>query len=204
MFAYCGNSPVIRVDYSGHAWDVVLDIISLGVSIYDVISNPDDPWAWGALVVDAACLVVPFVSGGGAAIKAATKVDDVVDVARAANTVDNVADVGRTLNTTGNALDTVSDAGKVGWKVGDDIANLTKAGKEPSWTTVRQRYWKNQAVDNAMGFEADNIARMKKGLAPIIDGSPMELHHPFGRKGNNFYVFEPLSKATHHFIHYGW
>ena len=29
-------------------------------------------------------------------------------------------------------------------------------------------------------------------------------HHPFGRKGANFYIFEPVTKSKHHFIHYGW
>jgi hypothetical protein len=28
-----------------------------------------------------------------------------------------------------------------GWKVGDLIDNLTKAGNEPSWSTVKSRYW---------------------------------------------------------------
>ena len=45
---------------------------------------------------------------------------------------------------------------------------------------------------------------MKKGLAPIREGAPMELHHPFGRKGENFYIFNPVTKNRHHFIHYGW
>ena len=31
-----------------------------------------------------------------------------------------------------------------GWKVGDSIDNLTKAGNEPSWSTVKARCWKNK------------------------------------------------------------
>ena len=58
-------------------------------------------------------------------------------------------------------------AAKGGWKLGDDIYTPTKNGA-PSWKTVRNRYWKNEAgkpgaVDK---WGADNVARMKKGNAP--------------------------------------
>ena len=53
-------------------------------------------------------------------------------------------------------------------------------------------------------YSPENLQRMRKGLAPIVDNAPMELHHTFGRKGANFYIFEPVTKAQHHFIHYRW
>ncbi len=49
-----------------------------------------------------------------------------------------------------------------GWKVGDPIDNLTRAGKEPSWSTVRSRYWKNEAYYNSGYYSEANLARMKK------------------------------------------
>jgi RHS repeat-associated protein len=33
----------------------------------------------------------------------------------------------------------------LGWKVGSPITNLTSKGNVPAWSTVRQRYWKNEA-----------------------------------------------------------
>ncbi len=72
---------------------------------------------------------------------------------------------------------------KNGWKVGDDITNLTVKGNVPKWNTVRQRYWKNEAAANGTVYDASNMARMKKGLAPQrinpITGKmeSMELHH---------------------------
>ena len=54
-----------------------------------------------------------------------------------------------------------------GWKVGDPIDNLTRAGKEPAWSTVRSRYWKNEAYYNSGNYSEANLARMKKGKAPI-------------------------------------
>ncbi len=45
---------------------------------------------------------------------------------------------------------------------------------------------------------------MRLGLAPIgNDGFSIELHHPLGRKGGNFYVFEQVTKTLHFNIHYG-
>jgi len=74
-----------------------------------------------------------------------------------------------------------------GWKVGDPIDNLTKAGNEPSWSTVRARYWKNKAYYYPDDYSESNISRMKKGLAPIDPetGASMELHHINGRDINN-------------------
>lgn len=190
LFAYCDNNPINRVDKGGNFWDTVFDVISLAVSIASVAKDPKDPVAWIGLAVDVACLVIPGVTGGGALVKASTKVDDAADVVKAVNKIDNSLDA---VNTT-----------KKGWKVGDDIASLTKAGNKPSWSTVRQRYWKNQTHSNPLKYSNENLSRMKKGLAPIgKDGFSMELHHPYGRKGKNFYKFTPLTRTQHRYIHYG-
>lgn len=55
-----------------------------------------------------------------------------------------------------------------GWKVGSDVYAKTTAGKEPSWSTVRSRFWKNEAVgpDAVNEYGAANVERMKNGLAP--------------------------------------
>lgn len=36
-------------------------------------------------------------------------------------------------------------AAKTGWKVGEPITNQTAKGNVPAWSTVRQRFWKNEA-----------------------------------------------------------
>lgn len=62
LFAYCENDAVNRVDYSGFAFDVVLDIVSIGFSLYDFINKP----SWlnlGFLVWDIASAFVPFAPG---------------------------------------------------------------------------------------------------------------------------------------------
>ena len=47
----------------------------------------------------------------------------------------------------------------------------------------------------------ENMARMKRGSAPIgWDGYSVELHHPNGIK-NDFYNFVEVSKTLHNAIH---
>jgi RHS repeat-associated protein len=74
-----------------------------------------------------------------------------------------------------------------GWKVGDPIDNLTKAGNEPSWSTVRARYWKNEAMNNPGDYSVENLSLMKNGRAPLNEqfNVPMELHHINGRNISN-------------------
>ena len=74
-----------------------------------------------------------------------------------------------------------------GWNVGNPIDNLTKAGNEPSWDTVRARYWKNKAYYNSGSYSSENLELMKKGRAPRYDtiDVPKELHHEKGRNIEN-------------------
>jgi hypothetical protein len=82
------------------------------------------------------------------------------------------------------------------WQVGDDIYAPTAKGTKPAWSTVRGRYWKNAAAadDAVRTWGADNVARMRKGLAPQRFNAAkggwesMELSHepiPFRDGGQN-------------------
>jgi len=78
---------------------------------------------------------------------------------------------------------TLKNAAKTGWKVGQPITNLTAKGNVPAWSTVRQRFWKNEAFLNGSTYSESNLLRMKRGLAPqrlnpntgLMES--MELHH---------------------------
>ncbi len=75
------------------------------------------------------------------------------------------------------------NAAKTGWKVGEPITNLTAKVNVPAWSTVRQRFWKNEAFLNGSAYSESNLLRMQKGLAPqrlnpntgLMES--MELHH---------------------------
>lgn len=51
-----------------------------------------------------------------------------------------------------------------GWKVGGDPLSLTAKGSEPAAATIRQRVWKNQALQD--GWGDDNRAALKAGKPP--------------------------------------
>ena len=127
-------------------------------------------------------MLIPFIGGIGEttrALKAASQASEVID--------------------------TASDV-KKGWRVGEDITNLTKAGNVPSWSTMRSRYWKNKAhyfKDDPLYTVAD-ISRMEKGLAPqIVENGrtfSMELHHMLGREGNYYYLFFEITPQGHSIV----
>lgn len=68
-------------------------------------------------------------------------------------------------------------------EVGQPIKNFTSKGKIPVWSTVRQRFWKNEAFFSSGTYSEANLLRMRRGLAPqrlnpntgIMES--MELHH---------------------------
>jgi hypothetical protein len=82
-----------------------------------------------------------------------------------------------------------------GWKLGDPLNNLTREGNVPSWDAVRQRYWRNDALNNSSDYSRANLERMRQGLA-LQRLNPrtgkiesMELHHrPPRREGGLFDV----------------
>ena len=181
LFAYCDCNPIVRIDIGGNVWETIVDVISLGASAVEVYINPTDPWAWAGLVGDVID-IVPVVTGVGETIKAVKIINRTTDVA-----------------------DAINDTHK-GWKLGDNVTKLTKAGNKPSWSTIRNRYWKNEALLNSHKYtDPKDIDLMKKGRAPIgYDSKPMELHHPLGReKGDNLFIFYPMHHTDHMLFHYG-
>ncbi len=96
---------------------------------------------------------------------------------------------------------------KRGWKVGDDVYNQTAKGNDPSWSTVRSRFWKNEAAapSAANTYGQENLDRMSKGLAPQRYNADkggiesMELSHeplPARDGGKNFVPRWPQDHAA--------
>ena len=58
-------------------------------------------------------------------------------------------------------------------------------GNYPSWSTVKSRYWKNEAYNNPTDYLQSDLELMKKGLAPRSNkfgiDVPKEIHHINGR-----------------------
>jgi len=89
-----------------------------------------------------------------------------------------------------------------GWKVGDPIDNITRAGNQPSWSTVKSRYWKNESTNYPDLYSNENLNLMKNGRAPLHEdfNVPKELHHIDGRNilnANNINNLKPVWPWEH-------
>jgi len=178
MYSYCASNPINRQDPSGFFWWDILDFGLAAWSWSDFISKPTWTGLGMALLDTVGCL--PAIPSTGY-------------ITRGARLAENAGDV---IN--------VASKSKVskGWKVGEPIDNLTKAGNKPSWSTVRTRYWKNEAKLNASSYSAKELTRMQKGRAPLV-ASPfngklysMELHHVNPRRLGGSDTYDNLMKVT--------
>ena len=177
MFAYCENNPVMRVDPTGELFWDILDVFMAALSWDDFLESPSlMNLGWAALDTLA---LLPGVPSSGYARRGVEVVSSISHANKA------------------------KDAAKIGWKVGDDISKLTRAGNVPSWSTVRQRYWKNEALTNYKEYSPEDLLRMSQGRAPLAlnpnNGKmyPMELHHPNGRKGSDLFNFIQVTPWKH-------
>ena len=177
MFSYCENNPVMRVDPTGELFWDILDVFMAALSWDDFLESPSlVNLGWAALDTLA---LLPGVPSSGYARRGVEVVSSISHANKA------------------------KDVAKVGWKVGDDISKLTRAGNVPSWSTVRQRYWKNEALTNYKEYSPEDLLRMSQGRAPLAlnpnNGKmyPMELHHPNGRSGDNFFNFIRVTPWEH-------
>ena len=66
---------------------------------------------------------------------------------------------------------------------------------------VKPKYWKDKARNNSTDYSQDDLAKMKKGRAPIgSDGNPTELHHrtPLEKGGTNDLTnIKEMTKTDH-------
>ena len=100
-YSYCLNNPLAYVDPSGHWLETAWDIACIAWDIYEIKRNPS-AWNIGALVLDVALAIVPFLPGGIGLLakggKVASHADEVADAVRLVDAVDDAADVARAVD----------------------------------------------------------------------------------------------------------
>jgi RHS repeat-associated protein len=114
LYQYALSNPIVYYDLSGNVVETVFDVVSTAWSAWDLIREPSWENA-GFLALDVFGLVVPFLPSTGKAakmsVKAASKVDDVIDGAKiVAKNIDEAADIvkgTKSLDKVGEAAETV-------------------------------------------------------------------------------------------------
>ena len=92
------------VDYNGEFLDTIFDVISLGMSVAEVVANPADPWAWAGLVGDIVDLV-PGVTGVGEITKGLGATRKAAKAARkASKATGNATDAAKVVKQTSKSL----------------------------------------------------------------------------------------------------
>jgi RHS repeat-associated protein len=88
--------------------------------------------------------------------------------------------------------------GKVGGLEDEAAADAERTSSKidrNAFKSEREAYWKAEAQNNPSKYSAEDLARMRKGLAPIgPDGHSMELHHVDRTPEGGV---EPMSRTDH-------
>ena len=75
------------MDSEGQYVESALDVVSIGIDIADICSNPYNILAWGALGADAICLLLPGATGGGGIVRVISSYDKLDDVLKYADEI---------------------------------------------------------------------------------------------------------------------
>ena len=156
-YAYVLNNPHKYRDPTGHWFETALDVLGIAWDIYDIKQNGLTLWTGAALAVDVACLVLPIATGGGAAVRAASHADDVVDAARAVDRVDDAVDLAdglRQLDQAGDAVraanqvQDLSRAAEFGIHTVGDLKQLARGQGLEAHHIIEQRFGNTLGIGN--------------------------------------------------------
>jgi len=150
-YSYVRNNPLRYVDPDGKIVDTVLDAVFIAYDIYDIGSSlvggeQVSGTQWAALGADFGGLLIPFGTGGGVAVRAAARADDVIDMA---GTVSRAARGG-------------SSPVRVG-QAGEQLAGVTRAKTRiPSATGTAQYRVPDELTATSLR-EVKNVQRLRTG-----------------------------------------
>jgi RHS repeat-associated protein len=86
-YAYVSNNPILYIDPTGHWVDTVFDFAAIGFDLNDICQNGLTFLSGAALAVDVFFVIIPGLTGGGAAIRAANRAEDVIDAGKNADII---------------------------------------------------------------------------------------------------------------------
>lgn len=110
LYRYVFNNSVNHTDPSGQFLDTFLDVGFIVYDVYVLIDHLDEECANTeedllALALDAGGLLVPFATGGGVALRTATRLDDLSDASRFLSKLDDAGGSAKILIVGENSFD---------------------------------------------------------------------------------------------------
>ena len=185
LYGYCDNNPVMYSDPTGHAIETVFDLITLGLSIAEVVANPYDPMNWIGLAGDIID-VIPVVTGVGEAVRGVKLVDkagNVVEIAKATDLTDDAIDASKALDRTSGFTKSTKEAGQKvhdGYKYGD---NFNSSYKEYTKILgIRPDYY-DEVAKTIYELKPHNSRAAKAGIRQLVK-------YDLALGGNNTLVLE--------------
>jgi len=172
LFAYCNNNPVMNVDPTGHVFETIFNLFSLGCSVVEVVVNPTDPLAWLSLAGDALDLI-PFVTGLGETVKGARIVakgadlaDDALDIVKIQKATDFTEDAIKATE----SLEQVGDFTKSTTSLGTRIHKGYKTFDLPSKEYRKKSGIRPDFYDGVSIFELKpyNRRALRQGILQLI------------------------------------
>ncbi|MGL5353507.1 MAG: polymorphic toxin-type HINT domain-containing protein, partial [Clostridium sp.] len=152
LFAYSGNNPIANYDPTGNFFETFLDVVSLGMSIYDFVKEPS-LLNFGMLAWDVVSLV-PGIPGSYVAkgFKYADRIDDALDAAKLVDRVDDAYDTLRTLDRIDDAGDALRGVGKA-----SDIAKTADRANQARQAAKASREAFEEVVEKTIKSGGDVV-----------------------------------------------
>ena len=102
-YTFTANNPVMHIDSDGRWLDTAIDLLSLGISLYDLIQDPASLENWVSLGLDLTGVVLPGVAGLGMAYKGGKGAKKAVSTAKNAEKALDAVDAIKTTEKTRDA-----------------------------------------------------------------------------------------------------
>ncbi len=165
LYTYCQGNPVRYYDPSGNVpVETVLDIVSIGTSVADLIRNPS--WVNAAFLLwDVGAAVIPYAPGSYVAkgVKVLSKADDVKKVLTWVDKARDAIKVGQKLsNPMKSALR--QKAVSLMTRYSDNFANVVKNGLKLDVHHIIPLEWAHLIGGNFDPNDLSNLAGVSKDL----------------------------------------